>query len=246
MTLIKSNSKAAMRLKLFLAVLVLVNIAFWFYGRNIYAQWANVPPPPSQGAAAAVMLGDVQMSYRVWSVLVQNLGEYGGRSKSFDDYRYDYLIAWLDVLSAMDQHSDFAPFLASYYFSNVKDAEKLKSLVLYIQRVSTKPDFEKWKWLAQAITVARFNLKDNDLALEMAHELAGMYEEGMPAWVKQMPAFILNAKGNKQEAFDVMMSILQSEVDTMHPAEIYFTKDYICTRLPDHANKGAVEFCDDL
>jgi hypothetical protein len=43
-----------------------------------------------------------------------------------------------------------------------------------------------------------------------------------------------------------MMSILPSEVDTMHPAEIYFTKDYICTRLPGHANKGAVEFCDDL
>lgn len=243
MILEKDNFKGITVLLFFL----IANIALWFYGRQIHAQWANVPPPPpSAHAAEAFMLGDAQMSYRVWGILVQNFGEYGGRARSFDLYRYDYLLQWLLMLDHMDGVSDFAPFLASYYFSNVKDPEKLRALILYIHDVSTKESRPKWRWLAQAVTLARFNLKDADLALELSYDLAAMYKEGDPAWLKQMPAFILNSEGDKQEAFDVMMSILQGGVDNMHPAEIYFMKDYICTRLSDEAKKNAVSFCDDL
>ena len=84
---------------------------------------------------------------------------------------------------------------------------------------------------------------DLDLALKFADALASLEEPGMPAWTRQMPAFILNAKGNKGEALEVMTRLLGANAGRIHPNEANFTREYICTRILNPAEAKTFPLC---
>lgn len=219
-----------------LALSLLMVSALWFHSRDFQTRWNNVPPPPSSQNISTAGMGDTQLSYRLYALMIQSMGDTGGRIIGFDKYNYDNLTRWLDRISALDNRSSLLPFLASYYFSNVKDPDKLRALIGFLAKAGQKPTppnsaQQNWRWLGQAITLARFNLKDQELALDLAYKLANLDEPNMPGWTKQMPAFILNNKGDKEGAYQIMLKILQSSAETLPPEELFFTRDYICTRL---------------
>lgn len=199
--------------------------------RDQHSGWSNVPPPPPEQTQSFIALGDQQLAYRIYGVMTQNWGDTGGRSTAFKEYNYSNLIQWFTRLSLMDQHSSFIPFLASFYFSNVRDDEKLRDVIGFLAQAGLRKGNQNWRWLGQAIALARFELKDQELALNLAYKLADINEPDMPGWTKQMPAFILNNQGNKQAAYSVMLRLLQSNAETMHPNEVLFMRDYLCTRL---------------
>jgi len=207
-------------------------IASWLWVRHEQINWHNIPEPPSRPAAKAMLLGDEQFSYRTLSLAIQNMGEVAGKSVSLRNYNYNRLTNWMYLLGAMDPHSNFVPFLASYYFSNVQDPDKLRHLVEFLAHTGEQPGENKWRWLGQAIAIARFDMNDQALALELAQELAAIgREQDLPAWTLQMPAFIMREQGDKQGAYELMFNILQSSADTLPPEELFFTRDYICARL---------------
>jgi len=64
-------------------------------------------------------------------------------------------------------------------------------------------------------------------------------------WAKQMPAFILQAEGQSELAYKIMLNILISNVDTLHPNEINYMQDYICnTLLVDLPHIPPPPFCE--
>ena len=113
-------------------------------------------------------LGDPSLAYRANSVVLQNLGNTGGRTVSLDQYNYDDLTQWFFLQDKLDQKSDFIPYLASYYFGSVQDPEIFRPILDYLQMVGERPYEEKWRWLAQAVFMARYTMKDLDKALELA------------------------------------------------------------------------------
>lgn len=233
-------------LKLLFALVILLNVLTWFYARHSFARWLNVPPVPSQSAAAAFSLGDTQFSYRAIATMVQNLGDTGGRSMPLKSYDYERLSGWLGLLDKLDPKAHYAPFLAAFYFGGVADAQKLPPIIDYLAVVGQRPGAERWRWLAQAVYLARWEMKDLDKALELAHSLASLKEPGLPLWTRQMPAFILNAKGNKEEAAAVMLEILKTSADNIHPNEVNYTKDYICTRIMGKEEAEKAPLCRDI
>ncbi len=236
---------------LLMALSLLVTALLWSYSRDFQTRWSNVPPPPSRANISAAGLGDIQLSYRLYALMIQSMGDTGGRIISFDQYNYDHLTGWLSTISALDKRSSLLPFLAAYYFSNVKDPDKLRAVIKFLAEAGQKPSQtyskqQNWRWLGQAITLARFNLKDKDLALELAYKLAALEEPDMPGWTKQMPAFILNNKGDKEGAYKIMLKILQSNAETLPPEELFFTRDYICTRLQTPKQAQNNPLCQEL
>lgn len=229
-----------------IALVLLCNIVFWFSVRDIKAQWNNVPPPPSTVYAAAYGLGDKSFAYRVNGLMLQNLGDTGGRVTSLKDYDYDRLSAWFLLQDHLDPHSDFIPYLASYYFGGVQEPEKYRPVLDYLEMIGQRPTGEQWRWLAHAVWFARFQMKDMDRALELAQSLAKTKDPTAPAWARQMPAFVLNAQGNKDEAYGLLLEILKSSVDTMHPAEVNSMKIYICTRVLDEGAAAKNPLCQDI
>ena len=232
-------------LKFFFLCALILNVLTWVYARDIKGRWANVPPVPSRAGAASFALGDQQFAYRVIAIMLQNLGDTGGRSTPLDQYNYDDLAKWFFLEDQLDTRSNYMPFLASYYFGAVQDPQKLPPLLAYLRKIGESAEGERWRWLAHAVYLARFDMKDQDRALELAYALASIKNDKMPHWARQMPVFVLNMKGDKKEALDMMVEMLRSGADTMSAAEINFTRDYICTRILDAAEAAVHPLCQD-
>lgn len=227
---------------LFCVFTLAVQIGLWLQLRTAQAQWLNVPPVPSENGALAFALGDRQFAYRSIGVMLQNMGDEGGRSTSLHDYDYDKLGAWFDLADAFDPHSDYLPILVAFYFGAVEDPQKLIPVTGYLHRVGNSVEGEKWRWLAQAVYLARYKMNDMEKAKRWADELAAIDKPGIPLWARQMPAFVRNAEGDKQAAYDIMVGILKNGKNKLPRQEITVMIEYICKRIltPEEAEKDAL------
>jgi len=183
------------RLPFAVFVFFLISMIFsWFWTKDIKAQWLNVPPVPSEHTASFIALGDDQMAYRFYAVMLQNLGNTSGEFQSLKNYNYEQLNRWFFTLDQLDERSDAVPLLAAHYFGSVLDKEKLSHIYDYLATVGQRPIGEKWRWLGHAVFLARHISKDTDKALELANLLAANESPDLAEWAKQMPAFILAIK----------------------------------------------------
>lgn len=215
---------------LFVFVLV-AQIFAWGQVRDLRARWLNVPPVPGAAGAAAFALGDMQFAYRTTGLMLQNFGDSGGRVTNFREYDYERLIQWLHLVEVFDSRSNFAPRLAAYYFSAVDDPRKLSLLADYLHEAGLVPAEGKWPWLAQAIYLKRYKVNDLETAYKWSVELSELKDPSLPSWARQMPAFVKNAEGDKQAAYDILVSILKSGVGKMPREEVNSITDYICDRI---------------
>lgn len=228
----------------FLITFLAANVLFWTEARHKQAEWLNVPPVPKIESASFLALGDEQLAYRFNGLILQNLGSVGGRMVSLNDYDYERLKSWFFLQDSLDQISNYVPMLAAYYFGAVKNSEKLDQVLDYLAVVGQRPYGEKWRWLGHAVYLARHEQKDNDRALELAYKLAENEDPDLADWARQMPAFVLQARGEEELAYDIMLNILVENVDTMHPNEILYMKDHICNvLLPDLPDVTPPPFC---
>lgn len=229
-------------------IVMIVQGGLWFSVRKVQAEWLNVPPLPSDSAVEAAAFGDRQLAYRSIGIMLQNLGDTGGRVTALRDYNYDMLTKWLYLTSRLDRESSYTPYIAAYYFGGLSDTtEKLRPLVKYLHNIGNSPEGEKWRWLAHAVYLARYRVEDMDMAHKMAVDLAALAnrpDSEMPNWARQMPAFILNQQGEKEAALIIMLEILSSVGDKLHPNEVNHTRGYICENIlsPEEAKK--TDLCD--
>ena len=221
------------------------NILFWGHARPLRLEWNNVPPVPNRLSALWTGLGDQQLAYRLYGLFMQNMGDTGGRSVSIKQFDYKELKKWFLLQYSLDTRSDFSPFLAGYFFGNNSNPEQLTHIVDYLEVAAGDEDGKQWRFLAQAAFLARFKMKDLDRALQIADKLVKMDNPEMPPWTRQMPAIVLSAKGEKEAAFEFMLSLLQTERENLHPNEVNAMVDFICTRTLDEADPRLQAVCKD-
>ncbi len=231
-------------LSVFFVVLAL-NVGLWASVKSVRLQWNNVPPVPSKVSALWTGLGDEQFAYRLYGLFIQNMGDTGGRVVSLYQFNYEDLAKWFMLAHELDPRSDYAPFLAGYFFGNVRDPEKLRPIVEYLDVASGNGEGQKWRFLGQAAFLARFKMEDMELALRLANKLSNFDNPDLAPWAKQMPAFVLRAQGEKEAAFEMMVSLLQTERENLHPNEVNAMLDFICTRTLDEDDPRLVPLCKD-
>ena len=227
---------------LFYGALIL-NMIFLFNAQDRRAEWANVPPVPDERSAPLSGLGDPQFAYRTFGLMIQNFGDIGGRVTPLSEYNIERLGAWFSFMNVLDPHSNFIPFLAAYYFGGADNIENMAPITQYLENIGSTAEDEKWRWLAQAVFIARHKEKDMDKALRLSEKLAALYEPGMPAWTKQMPAFVTMAMGDKDAAFGIFAGILAGDTSSMDPAEVNFMKLYICEQILDETQAREYPLC---
>jgi len=233
-------------LKISLTLAVIMNIAFWFHSRDLKTQWLNVPPVPSEFSAMSSTLGDGQFAARVISIIIQNLGSTGGRVTPIKDYDFEKLGGWLNLHYALDAKSNLVPYIAAYYFGASQDPSKIRPVIEYLHKVGNSPEGQKWRWLAQAVYLARFKLEDLNLATKLAQDLAVLPNEDMPAWARHLEVNILNQRGEKEAALQLMLSILKDKSDNIHPNEVNARVAYICEQILDPSEAKTHALCADL
>ena len=209
-----------------------LNFLLWLGSSDLYAKWDGVPPVPTRDGAVMMTLGDAQFSYRFGAITLQNLGDNGGQTTPLKDYNYEKIGKWLWLLNSLDPASDHVPMLAAYYFGAIRAPRDLAVLVDYLAAVGQNPYGAKWRWLVQAIFLARNRLHDLHLALDLSYKLAKMQPIGdtLPEWARQMPAFVLTEQGDKQAARKIVEDLLLSSRH-FHPNEVNFMKAYLVEQL---------------
>lgn len=230
---------------LFLALII--NIVFWHHGRSLKNIWVNVPPPPNEFQQDGLGLSDPQLAYRSHALMIQNTGDFGGLVKSLEEYDYERLTQWFYTMDELDNRSDFIAYLAAYYFGSANSEEKLRPLVAYLADTGERDYKEKWRFLAHAAYLARFELNDLELAFDYAKRLSNLnqrYDISLPSWASQMHIYITNLMGNKQEAYGLMLNLLETEAHKMHPNEVNFIRDYICNRILTADEKQSNALCE--
>ena len=228
-------------------VFIITNFLFWRHAHHIRIEWENVPSAPTVEQTSMMGLGDKQLSYRVNSMKLQNFGETGGRNTSLKDYDFKILKDWFFLQDKLDPISDMTPMLAAYYYGAVQDTDKLDDVLDYLAVIGQRPHGNKWRWLGHAVYLARHVQENNDRALELAYLLADNKNPNMADWARQMPVFVLEGQGETELAYQLMLSLLVSNVDTMHPAEIFYMKDYICNILLNEQTEiPKPEFCEEI
>ncbi len=230
-------------IQVFIAISLALNILFWFSVRDVRAKWGNVPPAPDMKYAASMGLGDRSFAYRSNGIMIQNLGDTGGRTTPLKDYDYNALADWFFLQNALDPHSNYVPYLAGYYFSALQEPEKYYPVLDYLEKVGSQDSGKKWRWLAQAVYISRFLIKDSEKAMELANRLIEVAPSDAPAWVRQAPVFILKSGGKKEEAYALMLEILKSNVENMHPNEVNAARAYICDQILDESQKRTDPLC---
>ncbi len=225
---------------------LLLNIFIWWYSHPLQAKWGNVPPVPSQASASLMTLGDKQMAYRTYGLLIQNLGDAGGNARAFKEYNYERLVQWFWLEDYLDPTSNFIPNLAAFYFSANQDTENITPIIDYLAKVGHRTGLHKWRWLAQAVYLARFVQHDEVKALILAQQLAALDDPGMPAWTDQMPAFVMLQQGDKRGAYEIMVNILGSQLDTLQAADVNSMRMFICDRILGADERKTDPLCKDL
>jgi hypothetical protein len=224
----------------------LLNLGLWFYSSYKVPSWANVPPAPSNLSVMTAFLGDKELAYRSLSIALQSFGNNTGQVQALKDYNYPNLGTWFDLADGLNPESNYVPFLAAYYFSANQDPSKLMPVINYLRRVGTYPYEDKWRYLGQAVFLAKHKIRDTELSLQLADELAKTYKPGMPAWPLQMRAIIASEMGEKEMAYNLMVDIIKNKKEGMDPVEINYMVDNICNRILTPVERKKNPLCENL
>lgn len=227
----------------FFCLMLLANIAVWNESRFLRPEWANVPPVPSGRGAILLTAGDPQFAYRASGIMLQNIGNTGGRSIALKEYDYKKLGAWFYLLDRLDSRSVFMPFLAAYYFGAAQEGTDIAPLLDYLEMIGMREGEQNWRWLVQAVFLAHYRQKDAARALDLAEKLAGLWRPGRPAWMKQMTAFLLMAQGDRAAAYNLVMRLIRDGGDEIRPEEINSLVIYLCHQILTPAEAARDPLC---
>ncbi|MBI1328164.1 MAG: hypothetical protein GC136_11070 [Alphaproteobacteria bacterium] len=246
-----NTQKRRLSLYWFMCLLVILQLLLWPHVRSVETRWLNIPDAPSEEFLMLSFLGDREMAYRTMGMTLQNMGDLDGHVTPIKDYDFEHLQNWFFLLDRFNSTSNFIPYLASFYFGATQNPAQLDYVIPYLrQAAQADAGFEKWRWLVQAMFLARHRQHDMEKALKLADELAARNDPDAPIWTKQMRAFIKADMGEKEAAYDIIIGMLKEAAEAhnknVDPAEIFFMKDYICNRLLDAPQRAAHPLCQDV
>jgi hypothetical protein len=219
------------------AVALSLQAVFWWHTVDYYPRMEVVPPVPSEVMVEALSLGDKQAFFRILALNLQNFGDSYGRFTPLKDYNYRELARWFYLLDKLDHRSDHIPSLASYYFSQTQHVPDVEFLVRYLEHHTHNRLQDKWWWRTQAVYLANHKLKRPQWAMELAKPLT--YEKGLPIWVRQLPAFLYEQRGEFGDALMIMEHV-REHADDLTPGELNFIRYFIEERIQalDKASQG--------
>ncbi len=217
------------RLCLILAVLVLMQLAYWYKTKDIVPEMGIVPDVPGRQALHALTFGDDQFYFRILAFNIQNAGDTFGRSTSLRYYDFNKLYMWFNLLDELDPKSNMIPAMATYYFSQTQNTADVRYVVDYLYTHSIRDVGAKWWWLVQSIYLAMHKLNDNDLALKVSKPLV---DKSVPVWAQQMAAVVREKRGEMQDAYNIMQTIKEhAEARDIKDMDLKYMTYFIKERL---------------
>lgn len=175
------------------------------------ARERQLPIPPALETLRLISLGDEITFSKLTMLWLQAHDNQPGISIPFKDLDYAVLRQWLERILALDPRSHYPLLAAVRVFGEVPVAVKQREMLAFAEQAFLSDPNHRWPWLAHAAYLARHRLKDQQLALRFADELAEQATgENVPHWAQQMRIFLLEDLGEIESAKVLLGALLAS------------------------------------
>jgi hypothetical protein len=193
--------------------------------------WQAALPPPQAAAAALATpaplwiyrlasLGEPAALGQAMMLRLQAFDNQPGVSVPFRALDYGTVIQWLTVALELDPAGQYPLMLATHVYAPGADERRQRMMFEFVHRSFLEDPERRWRWLAHAAILARHRLRDMELALRYADDIA-RHAGGAHGWARQMRIFMLADMG-EVEAASVLLGGLLESGELTDPAEIRF------------------------
>jgi len=218
----KISSIPAPLLLMFVSMLLIQIMATWLASTNENTTYEPLSPPYS---ALAYRLGSLDSLSLAAQLLTLKLQLHDNQKGKFLNYRhmsYPLLSSWLIKLQSLNSDSEYSALLATRVFSNTSDKKQLKTILETVITLFNKNPIKNWRWMAEGAVIAKYNLKNLDLALRMAKEITKQPKNKViPKWARDLEFIILEEMNMIEAATYIVEHSLQDK-SNMHPDERRF------------------------
>lgn len=183
-----------------MAVLLGAQIALAWNLRTAVPHRDLLPPPPTPRMAAVAAFGDRQFFFRRAALDLQEAGDTGGRIVPIGNYDSDAVLGWLHLLQGLDPRSVIPVSLAAWIFGFGQDYGKVPPVIGFIREAVALDPERRWRFLNDAIYLAKVRVKDNRLAFDIAQQLSSYGPDVVPQIAALAPAFVLEQEGEMEKA----------------------------------------------
>lgn len=170
-----------------------------------------LPPAPSSAVARLASLGEPLAMSKGLLLYLQSFEDQDGVSLPWRALDYDRLAGWLDTAQLLDPRSRYALVAASEVYAGVADPARARRMLQFVSASFALDPARRWPAMAQATLVAKHQLHDLPLALALARQLRLQTTSvQVPAWARQMEAFVLEDMDQSDSAQIVLGGLIAS------------------------------------
>jgi len=189
-------------------------------------------------------MGSQQLFSYLLVIRLQLHDNQAGKHMRYSQLNYERLVNWLDTIYQLNRQSEYPTMLASRVYSQTRDKTRLKIILEFIDRTFMQNPQLHWRRLAEASVIAKHQLGDLQLALQMAEKLSRQPASvKMPSWARDMQFILLGDMNEFETAITIIVALLQSEA-VNDPDEARFLKEkllYFQQKLSELQQKSMIE-----
>ncbi|MDZ7829060.1 MAG: hypothetical protein U5K33_06100 [Halofilum sp. (in: g-proteobacteria)] len=209
-------------LRIVLPLLLLVQLAWHGLMPGPRASVAPLDDPPPEPMMRLAALGEPRTLAAAGLLRLQFHDTQPGRSIPFRELDYDRIRAWLERLLALAPDSDYPLLLAVRIYGQVDDPVRQRKMLDFVRSAFIERPRDRWRWLAEAIIIAKHRLDAPRLALDYARLLNQHTRPGeIPFWARDLQVLLLQDLGELESARILIGGMLASGAIT-DPHEIRF------------------------
>ncbi len=194
----------------FVVLLVIQISVHHLRGAQFTSAYRPLSRPFSAPVYAGISMGSEQLMSYLLVMRLQLHDNQAGRHVRYNFIDYAMLIEWLQQIGQINPVSEYSMMLASRVYSQTRDKPRLRILLEYIDQTFLANPQLHWRRQAEATVIAKHQLGDLELALQMAEKLSvqpGSVE--MPRWARDMHFLLLGDLNEFETAIVIIRALLE-------------------------------------
>jgi hypothetical protein len=212
--------------------------------RQTAASYRPLTTPFASSVYGGLSMGSEQLFSYLLSIRLQLHDNQAGKHIRYSQLNYERLVDWLDQIYQLNPQSEYPMMLASRVYSQTRDKARLRIILEYIDRTFVRNPQLHWRRLAEASVIAKHQLGDLQLALQMAEKLSSQPASIiMPSWARDMQFILLGDMNEFETAITIIVALLQSDA-VNDPDEARFLKEkllYFQQKLSEFQQNNAIQ-----
>ena len=193
--------------------------------RQTAASYRPLTTPFASPVYRGLSMGSEQLLSYLLVIRLQLHDNQAGKHIRYSQLNYERLVDWLDQIYQLNTQSEYPTMLASRVYSQTRDKARLRIILEFIDRTFIQNPQLHWRRLAEASVIAKHQLGDLQLALQMAEKLSSQPPSIiMPSWARDMRFILLGDMNEFETAITIIVALLQSDA-VNDPDEARFLKE---------------------